>query len=121
MSFSSSRGEPSWKGSIISSIGSCCRVPTNSQERRRHLHQEAALIAAGFDYRPISNVTEMPSCFSRPICEFAMFLNDHASNAERQRLLPFVVRLACADTDEVEQQRQRYISSKTIRFMSISK
>src|SRR5215212_2367487 len=82
---------------------------------------EAALIAAGFDYRPISNVTEMPSCFSRPICEFAMFLNDRASNAERQRLLPFVVRLACADTDEVEQQRQRYTSSKTIRFMSMSK
>jgi hypothetical protein len=49
-----------------------------------------------------------------------MFLNDQASNEERQRLLPFVMRLACADTNEVEQKRQRYISSKTTRFRSIS-
>jgi hypothetical protein len=27
-----------------------------------------------------------------------MQLNDHASEAERQRLLPFVTRLACADS-----------------------
>ena len=81
---------------------------------------EAALIAAGFDYRRICNVTQMPSCFSRPVCEFAMLLNDQASNEERQRLLPFVMRLACADTNEVEQKRQRYISSKTTRFRSIS-
>jgi hypothetical protein len=82
---------------------------------------EAALIAAGFDYRRIFKVTQMPSCFSRPICEFAMFLNDQADDEERQRLLPFVMRLACADTEEVEQQRQRYIASKTTRFVSMSK
>jgi hypothetical protein len=82
---------------------------------------EAAVIAAGFDYRRICKVTQMPSCFSRPICEFAMFLNDQADNEERQRLLPFVMRLACADTEEVEQQRQRYIASKNARFMSTSK
>jgi hypothetical protein len=82
---------------------------------------EAAVVAAGFDYRRIGNVTQMPSCFSRPICEFAMFLNDQVSNEERQRLLPFVTRLACADTEEVEQQRQRYISSNTFRYMSISR
>jgi hypothetical protein len=81
---------------------------------------EAAVIAAGFDYRRIYNVTQMPSCFSRPICEFAMFLNDQASNEERQRLLPFVMRLACADTEEMEQERQRYISAKTTRYMPMS-
>jgi hypothetical protein len=82
---------------------------------------EAAVVAAGFEYRRICNVTQMPSCFSRPICEFAMFLNDQANNEDRQCLLPFVLRLACADTEEVEQERQRYISSKTIRFSSMSK
>ena len=35
-------------------------------------------------------VEDMPECFSRPICKLAMQLNDHASEAERQRLLPFV-------------------------------
>ena len=79
---------------------------------------EAAIVAAGFEYRRVCTVQDMPSCFSRPICQFAMFLSDQASNEVRQRLLPFVTRLACADSEEVEQQRQRYISAKMTRFMS---
>ena len=63
---------------------------------------EAALVAAGFEYRPIRRVEDMPECFSRPICRLAMQLNDSATEAERQRLLPFVTRLACADTPEIE-------------------
>jgi hypothetical protein len=51
---------------------------------------EAALIAAGFAYKPIRWVEEMPGAFSRPICRFAMLLNDSASEKDRQRLLPFV-------------------------------
>jgi len=72
---------------------------------------EAALVAAGFDYKPICRVGEMPECFSRPICRFAMWLNDMASDTERQRLLPFVTRLACADTRTVECVRERYIAT----------
>jgi hypothetical protein len=71
---------------------------------------EAAIVAAGFAYRRVHNVKDMPSCFSRPICQLAMALNDEAKEANRQRLLPYVTRLACADTDEIEQQRQTYIS-----------
>jgi hypothetical protein len=71
---------------------------------------EAAIVAAGFEYRRVHNVKDMPSCFSRPICQLAMALNDEAKEADRQRLLPYVTRLACADTDEIEQQRQSYIS-----------
>src|SRR4051794_16361126 len=51
----------------------------------------------------------MPECFSRPICRFAMWLNDRASDADRQGLLPFVTRLACADTLRVECIRELYI------------
>src|SRR5829696_4854867 len=29
---------------------------------------EAALVAAGFEYRPIRRVENMPECFSRPVC-----------------------------------------------------
>jgi hypothetical protein len=47
---------------------------------------EAALVAAGFPYRPVRSVLDMPSCFSRPICGLAMMLNDEASDADRQRL-----------------------------------
>ncbi|MHB2208628.1 hypothetical protein [Methylobacterium sp. CM6257] len=72
---------------------------------------EAAIVACGFGYRPVRSVNAMPACFSRPICELAMQLNDNATNAQRQRLMPFVTRLACADTPEVEQRRARYIDA----------
>jgi len=70
---------------------------------------EVALVAAGFEYRRIIHVGPMPSCFSRPICFVAMWLNDVATDEDRQRLLPFVTRLACADTPEIERERRAYI------------
>ena len=88
---------------------------------------EAALVAAGFHYKPIAHVDQMPSCFSRPICRLAMWLNDHATEAGRQRLLPFVTRLACADTPEIERQREVYIRARLpaaylmMRLVSIEK
>jgi hypothetical protein len=73
---------------------------------------EAAIVAAGFPYQPVRSVHEMPDCFSRPICALAMQLNDEAGDEERQHLLPFVTRLACADTPEVEQKREAYIATR---------
>src|SRR5919205_4454086 len=72
---------------------------------------EAALVAMGFEYRPIAGVHQMPSCFSHPICRLAMLLNDSVSDEERQRLLPYVTRLACADTSEIEREREAYIQA----------
>jgi hypothetical protein len=77
---------------------------------------EAALVAAGFEYKPITSVHQMPECFSRPICDFALHLNDCARNAERQKLLPYVTRLACADTREVENARATYIHRRTYHY-----
>ena len=45
-----------------------------------------------------------------------MQLNDIASNARRQRLLPFVARLACADKPEIESERASYIEAHTPMF-----
>jgi hypothetical protein len=73
---------------------------------------EAAIVAAGFLYQPVRSVHDMPDCFSRPICRFAMDLNDMATDEQRQQLLPFVARLACADTPKVERERQDYINSR---------
>jgi len=39
-----------------------------------------------------------------------MLLNDSACEDDRQSLLPFVTRLACADTPEIERARAAYIS-----------
>src|ERR671921_1908009 len=73
---------------------------------------EAAIVAAGFPYQPVRSVEDMPACFSRPICRLAMQLNDRASDEERQHLLPFVTRLACADTPAVEREREAYITAR---------
>src|SRR3712207_9071013 len=70
---------------------------------------EAALVAAGFEDRPICSAYEMPGWFSYPICQFAVFPNDTNTDEQRQRLLPFVPRLACADTPEGEKARGDYI------------
>ena len=73
---------------------------------------EAAIVAAGFPYQPVRSVEDMPACFSRPICRLAMQLNDQANDEQRQHLLPFVTRLACADTPIVEREREAYIASR---------
>jgi hypothetical protein len=76
---------------------------------------EAAIVAAGFSYRRFRSAYDMPACFSRPICGLAIYLNDWSSDEERQQLLPFVTRLACADTTEIEREREAYIGSR-IRY-----
>jgi hypothetical protein len=76
---------------------------------------EAAIVAAGFPYRPVRSVEEMPDCFSRPICMLAMQLNDEADDDERQHLLLFVTRLACRDTVATELAREAYIAAR-IRY-----
>ena len=60
----------------------------------------------------------MPSCFSRPIRRLALYRNHNADDEKRQRLLPFVTLLACADMPEVESERAAYIDARTGPFMS---
>ena len=51
------------------------------------------------------------AAISRPLAECS---NSLATDAERQRLLPFVTRLACADTRAVEVNRAAFIRSKSV-------
>ena len=37
---------------------------------------EAAIVAAGFEYKEVSSVKDMPPCFSKVICSYALTLND---------------------------------------------
>lgn len=78
---------------------------------------EAAIVAAGFEYREIKSAEDCPPCFSRPIAAYALQCNDRMDNTTRNELLmPFVTRLAgTADTPEVERARVEYMVIETVR------
>jgi hypothetical protein len=78
---------------------------------------EAAIIAAGLEYRAIKSAKDCPPCFSHIITEYAIGLNDRIPDDLRNELLkPFVPRLAgTSDTDEIEQRRLEYIVLETVR------
>ena len=46
---------------------------------------EAAVIVAGFQYREIRDVSCLPDCFSRPVSEYAIYLNDFMMHGLRER------------------------------------
>jgi hypothetical protein len=55
---------------------------------------EAAVIAAGFEYRAVRDVSCLPDCFSRPVSDYAIYLNDLMLHRVRNELLmPFVTQL----------------------------
>jgi hypothetical protein len=78
---------------------------------------EAAVIAAGFQYREIKDVSCLPDCFSRPVSEYAIYLNDFMMHRVRNELLaPFVTRLpGTSDAPWIEEERARLIVVETVR------
>jgi hypothetical protein len=78
---------------------------------------EAAIIAAGYKYRKVEELNDCPPCFSRPIAQYAIDLNDNMPDDLRQSLLmPFVTRLAgTADNDVVEIKRAKHMVVETVR------
>ena len=72
---------------------------------------EAAIVAAGYPYRPVYCVKDMPASFSRPIAMLALCLNDTLEDAPRQELLmPFVTRLGgTADAPGIEMMRAELV------------
>jgi hypothetical protein len=77
---------------------------------------EAAVIVAGFQYREIRDVSCLPDCFSRPVSEYAIYLNDFMMHRVRNELLvPFITRLpGTSDAPWVEEERARLIVVKTV-------
>jgi hypothetical protein len=77
---------------------------------------EAAIVAAGYPYRAVYCVKDLPASFSRPISMLALCLNDTLDDAQRQELLlPFVARLGgSADTTKVEMTRAELILARTV-------
>jgi hypothetical protein len=77
---------------------------------------EAAIVAAGYVYRPVYSVKDLPASFSRPLAMFALCINDTVGDELRQDLLlPFVTRLdGSADSPEVEMRRAKLILERTV-------
>lgn len=76
---------------------------------------EAAIVAAGYPYRPVYRVRDLPASFSRPIAMLALCLNDTLDDGLRQELMmPFVTRLAgSADTPALEMRRAELMLART--------
>jgi hypothetical protein len=78
---------------------------------------EAAVVAAGLEYRAILLESDCPPCFSRPLSSFLLGLNDIMPDDLRQELLiSFVTRLAgTADSIEIEQKRAELMALRFIK------
>lgn len=72
---------------------------------------EAALVAAGFEYRAINSAANMPECFCHVISQYTLSLNDSLPDDQRQKLIPYVLRLVgTADSPDVENERAKYLA-----------
>ena len=80
---------------------------------------EAAIVAAGFEYKAIRSAHDCPPCFSRPIAAYAIRLNDNMPDAIRNELLiPFVTRLAgTADSPDVERARVHHMATRGVNLI----
>lgn len=80
---------------------------------------EAAIVAAGYPYRAVYCVKDMPAGFSRPIAMLALCLNDTLEDDLRQELLvPFVARLGgTTDTPAIEMLRAELMLKRTVADM----
>lgn len=78
---------------------------------------EAAIVAAGFEYKKVDGIDDLPPCFSRPLSAYAITLNDAMPYVLRQKLLmPFVTKLSgTADTPEIEAKRSQFMALENFR------
>ena len=79
---------------------------------------EAAIIAAGFEYKKVRDAADCPPCFSPVLSAYLIGINDMMPHGERQKLMRFVMRLSgSADTPVIEQQRIELIVLRTVQLI----
>jgi len=79
---------------------------------------EAAIIAAGFEYKKVRAAADCPPCFSPVLSAYLIGINDMMPRGERQKLMRFVMRLSgSADTPVIEQQRIELIVLRTVQLI----
>ena len=78
---------------------------------------EAAIVAAGFPYKRVNGLADIPKCFDPVIAVFALNLNDTLRFRDRQKLLPFVGRLAGTYRDaDTSKKRAEFLRCHTDRI-----
>lgn len=71
---------------------------------------EAAIVAAGFEYKSVRSWRDCPPCFSPVLSSLAILVNDSLDDRDRAVLMPLVTRLAGSAGDQwVEAARVRFI------------
>lgn len=72
---------------------------------------EAAIVAAGFEYRKVGSYEDFPPCFCPVLGQFAIVVNDNLPDRDRQTLMPLVTRLAGSKASEewIERARAEFI------------
>jgi hypothetical protein len=73
---------------------------------------EAAIVVAGLPYRKVATARDAPEDFSWPVSDYLLRLNDGLPDGPRQRLLPFVTRLAGSADPAVEDERLALIEAE---------
>jgi len=81
---------------------------------------EAAVVVAGFAYREVTTVTDLPESFCPVISQFCLTLNDSMPEGEiLNRLRPFAVRLSgSSDTRKIAFQRARHLAMRAAQFFA---
>ena len=78
---------------------------------------EAALVVAGFAYREVTGITDLPESFCPVISQYALTLNDAMPEGELlNRLRPFAARLSgSADGRKVADRRGAFLAMQAAR------
>lgn len=72
---------------------------------------EAAIVAAGFDYKQVHGVEDLPYCFCPFLGTVLIFLNDNLRDENRQKLMKYVTKLAGSRDNEKLNARYELIAA----------
>lgn len=67
---------------------------------------EAAIVAAGFEYKSVRSAKDVPECFCPFLSQLLIRVNDNCSHEDRQKLIPLVLALAGSKTDKDHTKRR---------------
>ena len=72
---------------------------------------EAAIVAAGFDYKQVHDTEDLPDCFCPFLGTVLIVLNDNVGDENRQKLMKYVTKLAGSRDDKKLDTRYELIAT----------
>jgi hypothetical protein len=72
---------------------------------------EVAILAAGYGWKQVKDISDLPECMSHVIGGYVISLNDSMPDDIRQKLMPFVTRMSGTKASlEIENKRALYLT-----------